>query len=348
MRDTLGGRKWLKIRRNPPAPISRWESPPLNCQMAASSLAMWERARAARVSWRRFSQSARSAPTIAARSPRGWLSTTPCAVPGITPASIFAPAKPCARRLLSPLDTWRVEQRDGKIFVREKRAGPKSRPRATPDEPNSIVIVGGGAAGFAAAEMLRRQKYEGGIVMLSTDDAPPVDRPNLSKDYLAGSAPEEWLPLRDPSFYSDNAIDLRLNTTVAAIDSRAREVALADGDSSLRPPASRDRRRAGPPVHPGRRAVGRARAAIACDCRAIIERAQTAKRAVVLARVSSASKSRPRYARAISRSMWLRRKSGRWREFWALTSAASCARFTSSTASSSICVNTASGSRASA
>ena len=57
------------------------------------------------------------------------------------------------------------------------------------------MIVGGGAAGFAAAEMLRRQKYEGGIVMLSSDDAPPVDRPNLSKDYLAGSAPEEWLPL---------------------------------------------------------------------------------------------------------------------------------------------------------
>ena len=117
---------------------------------------------------------------------------------------------------LSPVDTWRVDQRDGKIIVREKRAQPKTKRRGKPDEPNRIVIVGGGAAGFAAAEMLRRQKYEGVVVMLSSDDAPPVDRPNLSKDYLAGSAPEEWLPLRDLSFYSDNSIDLRLNTTVAA------------------------------------------------------------------------------------------------------------------------------------
>ena len=101
---------------------------------------------------------------------------------------------------LSPVSTWRVEQRDGKIFVREKNAQAEKKPRAKRDEPDKIVIVGGGAAGFAAAEMLRRRQYEGGIVMLSSDDAPPVDRPNLSKDYLAGSAPEEWLPLRDPKF----------------------------------------------------------------------------------------------------------------------------------------------------
>ena len=83
---------------------------------------------------------------------------------------------------LSPIDTWRVDERDGKIFVREKRAEPKTKSRAKPDGPKRIVIVGGGAAGFAAAEMLRREKYEGGIVMLSSDDAPPVDRPNLSKE----------------------------------------------------------------------------------------------------------------------------------------------------------------------
>src|SRR6185312_8603179 len=105
-----------------------------------------------------------------------------------------------------------------------------TKARARADEPGRIVIVGGGAAGFAAAEMLRRQKYEGGLVMLSSDDALPVDRPNLSKDYLAGAAPEDWLPLRDQSFYSDNAIDLRLNTTAAAIDPRAREVSLAGGE----------------------------------------------------------------------------------------------------------------------
>ena len=42
----------------------------------------------------------------------------------------------------------------------------------------------------------RRRGYQGGIVMVSDDAAPPVDRPNLSKDYLAGKAPEDWIPLR--------------------------------------------------------------------------------------------------------------------------------------------------------
>ncbi len=184
---------------------------------------------------------------------------------------------------LSPVDIWRVDERDGKIIVREKHARPKARPRAKPDEPRRIVIVGGGAAGFAAAEMLRRQKYEGGIVMLSSDDAPPVDRPNLSKDYLAGSASEEWLPLRDQSFYSDNAIDLRLNTTVAAIDVRAREVKLANGEAI---PFDRLLLATGAePVSPSIPGAGPSDVLVLRslkDCRAIIERAKSARRAVVL------------------------------------------------------------------
>ena len=70
------------------------------------------------------------------------------------------------------------------------------------------MIVGGGAAGFAAAEMLRRQGYQDSITMLSNDDAPPVDRPNLSKDYLAGSAPEDWLPLRAGGFLQGEPISI--------------------------------------------------------------------------------------------------------------------------------------------
>ena len=184
---------------------------------------------------------------------------------------------------LSPLSTWRVEQRDGKIFVREKNAPPEKKHRRTRGEPKRIVIVGGGAAGFAAAEMLRRQKYEGGIVMLSSDDTAPVDRPNLSKDYLAGSAPEEWLPLRDASFYSDNAIDLRLNTTVAAIDIKAREVALAKGDTI---PFDRLLLATGAepvsPSIPGAKQSDLLVLRSLKDCRAIIEQAKTARRAVIL------------------------------------------------------------------
>ncbi len=125
---------------------------------------------------------------------------------------------------LSPVDCWKVEQRDGWIFVRDKRERTTPRLPASADLPSRIVIVGGGAAGFAAAEMLRRRGFGGSIVMLSDDAAAPCDRPTLSKDYLAGSAPEDWLPLRPDAFYSENGIDLRLDTEVVGIDPKARKV----------------------------------------------------------------------------------------------------------------------------
>jgi len=131
----------------------------------------------------------------------------------------------------SPLSCWSVERRDGKVFLGEKlkRAAPAPGDGGSGEAPQKIVIVGGGAAGFAAAEKLRRERYQGSIVMLSDDDAPPVDRPNLSKDYLAGKAPEEWIPLRGERFYAKNEIDLRLGTPATLIEAGAREVVLADG-----------------------------------------------------------------------------------------------------------------------
>src|SRR4029077_10957640 len=116
-------------------------------------------------------------------------------------------------------------------FVRQRRERPKPRNGSSVDVPGKIVIVGGGAAAFAAADMLGRQEFGGSIVMLSNDATPPVDRPNLSKDYLAGSAPEDWLPLRPDGFYAEPAIDLRLKNDVAPIDTKARNVVIAGGET---------------------------------------------------------------------------------------------------------------------
>jgi NADPH-dependent 2,4-dienoyl-CoA reductase/sulfur reductase-like enzyme/nitrite reductase/ring-hydroxylating ferredoxin subunit len=130
---------------------------------------------------------------------------------------------------LSPVDCWNVEQRNGKIFVKEKRKAPKPQSAPTPWSTGKVVIVGGGAAGFAAAEMLRRRGFGGSIVMLSNDAAPPVDRPNLSKDYLAGSAPKDWLPLRPDAFYPESDIELHLDTEVLGINAKSREVLIVGG-----------------------------------------------------------------------------------------------------------------------
>jgi len=131
---------------------------------------------------------------------------------------------------LSSIPCYDVEQADGRIRVLERRP-PETR-RSLPARtglPDSIVIVGGGAAGQAAAETLRREGYDGRLTMLSADPAPPCDRPNLSKGYLAGTAPDSSNLLRPPEFYQAQNIDLKLRAHVSAIDAGARHVELVDG-----------------------------------------------------------------------------------------------------------------------
>jgi NADPH-dependent 2,4-dienoyl-CoA reductase/sulfur reductase-like enzyme/nitrite reductase/ring-hydroxylating ferredoxin subunit len=188
---------------------------------------------------------------------------------------------------LSPVACWTLERRGDTVFVQAKQGSrePKGLSGAAKDSglPKKIVIIGGGAAGFAAAQKLRREHWHGSIVMLSDDDAPPVDRPNLSKDYLAGTAPEDWVPLRPDSFYSENGIELRLKANVADIDVRGKEVAIANGDK-----ISYDRlllATGAEPVHLSIAGADRPNVRVLrslTDCRAIIELATTARRVVVM------------------------------------------------------------------
>jgi len=188
---------------------------------------------------------------------------------------------------LSPVACWVVEQLDGKLYVRSRRQevahDPADRGKAGGPPPGRIVIVGAGAAGFAAAEMLRRERFQGSIVMLGDEDTPPVDRPNLSKDFLAGSAPEEWVPLRPAGFYADEGIELKLNTPVVAIDAKSRTVGLA-GAHSL----AFDRLLLATGAAPNRLSFPGSQSPNVYvlrslrDCRAIIERAAAARRAIVV------------------------------------------------------------------
>jgi NADPH-dependent 2,4-dienoyl-CoA reductase/sulfur reductase-like enzyme/nitrite reductase/ring-hydroxylating ferredoxin subunit len=130
-----------------------------------------------------------------------------------------------------PIACWRVERVGNTLFAREKRAGAAASQKqtGTGKSPTSIVIVGGGAAGLAAADMLRREGYSGSLTMLSADDSAPSDRPNLSKDYLAGTATEDWIPLKYPDFYTGAGIELVLDARVSGLDVQHKQVALASG-----------------------------------------------------------------------------------------------------------------------
>ena len=161
------------------------------------------------------------------------------------PASACAPARLSARLRYDPVSCWRVEVvRDvarqltpadepvGAVFVREKLEPWEPQPQPpSVGLPKSVVIVGGGAAGNAAAEALRHEGYTGHLTMLSADETLPCDRPNLSKGYLAGAAPDASNLLRPAEFYQQHDIDLRLGARVAAIDTASRRVQLIDGGS---------------------------------------------------------------------------------------------------------------------
>ena len=141
---------------------------------------------------------------------------------------------------LNPLGCWTVERRDGRIYVGAKRErdplAPTLESRAVIERheqssmPSSVIIIGAGTAGSAAAEMLRREGYPGPITMIDRDSDAPYDRPNLSKDYLAGQAQEEWIPLRPTNFYQEHEIT-QIRTHTTAIDVVGRKVHLADGSS---------------------------------------------------------------------------------------------------------------------
>jgi nitrite reductase/ring-hydroxylating ferredoxin subunit len=134
---------------------------------------------------------------------------------------------------LDALARWRVEQVGDTVYVREQ-CPPTGSTHATSnnertDHPGSVVIVGAGAAGVAAADMLRREGFRGSLTMLSAESDRPCDRPNLSKDYLAGNASDEWMPLRPAAFYAEHAIDLRLDSRVSSLELSERRVRLESG-----------------------------------------------------------------------------------------------------------------------
>ncbi|HTS87507.1 MAG TPA: FAD-dependent oxidoreductase [Gemmatimonadales bacterium] len=188
---------------------------------------------------------------------------------------------------LAPLPRFGVERRQDRLFVTGRlqsrvlgKAAPLTGLRARPDR---VVILGAGAAGTAAALTLRQEGYDGQVTLIGEESEAPYDRPNLSKDYLAGTAGEEWLPLCPRETYQSLDIRVCLGTRAARLELEARTVWVADGQafpydalliatgaSPLRPPIpGLDR----PHVHMLRSVA---------DCRALVAGAERARSVVVI------------------------------------------------------------------
>ena len=131
-----------------------------------------------------------------------------------------------------PLACWEVIRDGDHIRLGARKSTPTSRGApgtAVSTRPSSVVVIGAGAAGLAAVDTLRKEGYGGPITLIGAEAHLPVDRPNLSKDYLAGSMPEDWLWVMPQDYFEQHQIDLISGVAVTAIDTAQKRVQLGDG-----------------------------------------------------------------------------------------------------------------------
>ncbi|SHK90826.1 FAD-dependent oxidoreductase [Rhodothermus profundi] len=150
-------------------------------------------------------------------------------------------------------------------------------------DTRTAVVVGSGCAGAYAVEALRAQGFGGRVVWIAGSEFPPIDRPNLSKEYLAGKAPEAWMPLRDAAFYETAGIEVVQGRSVVRLDAAARTITLDDGtvlsyDAAVVAPGAQPRQL----EVPGVTLAGIFTLRTLEDSRAIRAAAQQARQAVVV------------------------------------------------------------------
>ena len=126
----------------------------------------------------------------------------------------------------APVACYAVEVGDGRARVTERDCRRSPRAAPAPGGPASIVIVGAGAAAFTAAHVFHRAGLAERVTVIGAEETGPVDRPNLSKEFLAGKAPEDWIPLAMPE-----GVTLRTGARVTDLDTRERVVRLTDGST---------------------------------------------------------------------------------------------------------------------
>ena len=135
---------------------------------------------------------------------------------------------------IESLPGFEVEIENEKVIVKVPEDFPSSvTPKMAEKDENirdKYVIIGGGAAGYAAAQALREADFRGKITIITHENRTPYDRPNLSKDYLQGTAEEEWMPLRSDDFYKEYGIEFMFDKKVDHINIKEKKISFEKGD----------------------------------------------------------------------------------------------------------------------
>ncbi|MFZ0452784.1 MAG: FAD-dependent oxidoreductase [Ignavibacteriaceae bacterium] len=125
-----------------------------------------------------------------------------------------------------------IENDNVLVEIPEEFPSSKTPEMSERDEENNenYLIIGGGAAGYAAAQAMREAEFNGKITIVTRENRTPYDRPNLSKDYLQGSAQEEWMPLRPDDFYSKYNIEFMFDMKVDKIKIKEKKISFEKGE----------------------------------------------------------------------------------------------------------------------
>ena len=95
--------------------------------------------------------------------------------------------------------------------------GPDRTGGSEASTPRSVAVVGASHAAVHLADRLRAVGYTGDLTLISHEKHLPYQRPPLSKAMLKGEASADSVLLRDPAYYSDNGIDVRIGTDVVGV-----------------------------------------------------------------------------------------------------------------------------------
>jgi NADPH-dependent 2,4-dienoyl-CoA reductase/sulfur reductase-like enzyme/nitrite reductase/ring-hydroxylating ferredoxin subunit len=130
---------------------------------------------------------------------------------------------------LDDIPSYEVKVEKGEVFIGSVKERELTKPSGR--DSRTFVVLGAGAAGNAAAETLRREEFAGRVVLITSEPDIPYDRPNLSKGFLSGEDPPEWLPLRSGEFYETAEIELMTGKRVEKLELRDRSVIFSDDES---------------------------------------------------------------------------------------------------------------------